>query len=152
VAYLLDGVIHQDPYNSLSLPLPFPDAFQEFKVETSAVPAQYGFHATATVTAVTQSGTNESHGDLFEFLRSGDLNARDFFAATRDTLKRNQFGGTIGGPVQKDKLFFFCGYQRTSPRSDRLCSHGRDGVGRLQRDRGSTERSQRSNGPDLVPE
>ena len=118
VAYLLDGVIHQDPYNSLSLPLPFPDALQEFKVETSAVPAQYGYHATATVNAVTKSGTNEFHGDLFEFLRNGDLNARDFFALTRDTLKRNQFGGTIGGRVKKDKLFFFGGYQRTSLRSD----------------------------------
>src|SRR6516162_8951972 len=118
VAYLLDGVIHQDPYNSLSLPLPFPDALQEFKVETSAVPAQYGYHATATVNAVTKSGTNEYHGDLFEYLRNGDLNARDFFASSRDTLKRNQWGGTVGGAVKKDKLFFFAGYQRTSLRSD----------------------------------
>src|ERR1700687_1131297 len=79
VSYLLDGSIWQDPYNSLSLPLPFPDALQEFKVETSAMPAQYGFHATATVNAVTKSGTNEFHGDLFEFVRNGDLNANDFF-------------------------------------------------------------------------
>jgi len=118
VSYLLDGTIWQDPYNSLSLPLPFPDALQEFKVETSAAPAQYGFHATATVNAVTKSGTNEFHGDLFEFIRNGDLNARDFFAAKRDTLKRNQFGCVIGGPVKKDKLFFFGAYQRTSLRSD----------------------------------
>jgi hypothetical protein len=118
VSYLLDGSIWQDPYNSLSLPLPFPDALQEFKVETSAMPAQYGFHATATVNAVTKSGTNEFHGDLFEFVRNGDLNARDFFATKRDTLKRNQFGGVIGGPIKKDKLFFFGGYQRTSLRSD----------------------------------
>jgi hypothetical protein len=118
VAYLLDGVIHQDPYNSLSLPLPFPDALQEFKVETSSVPAQYGYHATATVNAVTKSGTNGYHGDLFEYVRNGDLNARDFFALKRDTLKRNQFGGTVGGPIKKDKLFFFGGYQRTSLRSD----------------------------------
>ncbi|MBV9503492.1 MAG: TonB-dependent receptor, partial [Acidobacteriia bacterium] len=118
VAYSLDGIIHQDPYNNLSLPLPFPDALQEFKVETSAIPAQYGYHSTAVVNAVTKSGTNQFHGDLFEFLRNGDLNARDFFAAQRDTLKRNQFGGTIGGPIRKDKLFFFGGYQRTSLRSD----------------------------------
>ena len=101
MAYLLDGSIWQDPYNSLSLPLPFPDALQEFKVETSALPAQYGFHATATVNAVTKSGTNEFHGDLFEFLRNGDLNARDVFAPQRDTLKRNQFGGIVGGPFKK---------------------------------------------------
>ena len=118
MTYLLDGANYQDPYNSASLPLPFPDALQEFKVETSALPAQYGFHAAAAVNAVTKSGTNEFHGDLFEFLRNGDLNARDFFAKARDTLKRNQFGGTIGGPIKKDKLFFFGGYQRTSQRSD----------------------------------
>src|ERR1017187_1866288 len=120
-AYLLDGVMWQDPYNNLSLPLPFPDALQEFKVETSAAPAQYGFHAGATVNAVTKSGTNEYHGDLFEFVRNGDLNARDFFAPTRDTYKRNQFGGVVGGPVLprfRNKLFFFGGFQRTSLRSD----------------------------------
>jgi hypothetical protein len=121
VSYLLDGTLYQDPYNNLSLPLPFPDALQEFKVETSALPAQYGYHSGASVNAVTKSGTNEYHGDLFEFIRNGDFNARDFFATARDTLKRNQFGGTVGGPVLprfKDKLFFFGGYQRTSQRSD----------------------------------
>jgi hypothetical protein len=118
VSYLLDGSIWQDPYNSLSLPLPFPDALQEFKVETSAMPAQYGFHSTATVNAVTKSGTNQFHGDAFEFLRNGILNARDAFALKRDTYKRNQFGGTIGGPIKTDKLFIFGGYQRTSLRSD----------------------------------
>ena len=118
LTYLLDGANYQDPYNNLSLPLPFPDALQEFKVETSALPAQYGFHAAAAVNAVTKSGTNSFHGDAFEFLRNGDFNARDFFAATRDTLRRNQFGGTAGGPIKKDKLFFFAGYQRTSQRSD----------------------------------
>src|SRR5205823_4138154 len=90
VSYLLDGSIWQDPYNSLSMPLPFPDALQEFKVETSAMPAQYGFHATATVNAVTRSGSNEFHGDVFEFVRNGIFNARDAFAVKRDTLKRNQ--------------------------------------------------------------
>ena len=122
VAYSLDGVVHQDPYNNLSLPLPFPDAVQEFKVEWNAIPPQYGFHSTATVNAVTKSGTNQLHGDLFEFLRNGDLNANDYFnnakGLPRDTLKRNQFGGSIGGPIRRDKVFFFGGYQRTSLRSD----------------------------------
>lgn len=116
--YSLDGTIFQDPYNNLSLPLPFPDALQEFKVETSALPAQYGYHSSAAVNGVTKSGSNQFHGDLFEFVRNGDLNARDFFALKRDTLKRNQYGGVIGGPIIKDKLFFFFGYQRTSVRSD----------------------------------
>src|SRR5438309_606308 len=118
VSYLLDGSIWQDPYNSLSMPLPFPDALQEFKVETSAMQAQYGFHATATVNVVTRSGSNEFHGDLFEFVRNYKFNACDAFAKQRDTYKRNQFGGVIGGPILRDKLFFFGGYQRTSLRSD----------------------------------
>ncbi|PWU09459.1 MAG: TonB-dependent receptor [Terriglobia bacterium] len=116
--YALDGANHNDAYNGLNLPLPFPDALQEFKVETSALPAQYGLHSTAAINAVTKSGTNQFHGDLFEFLRNGDLNTRDYFAPTRDSLKRNQFGGTIGGPIRKDKLFFFAGYQGTEQKSD----------------------------------
>ena len=117
-SYLLDGANHNDVMNNLNLPLPFPDALQEFKVETSALPAQYGMHSGAAINAVTKSGTNAFHGDLFEFVRNGDFNARNFFASARDTLKRNQWGGTIGGPILKDKLFFFAGYQRTSQRSD----------------------------------
>src|SRR5262245_30777329 len=116
--FLLDGANHNDAHNNLNLPLPFPDALQEFKVETSALPAQYGIHGAATVNAVTKSGTNQFHGDLFEFLRNGVFNARNFFAAKRDTLKRSQFGGTIGGPIRKDKLFFFGGYQGTIQKSD----------------------------------
>ena len=117
ITYLLDGGNHNDAFNNLNLPLPFPDALQEFKVETSALPAQYGYHSSAAVNAVTKSGTNEFHGDMFDFLRNGDLNARNFFATSRDTLKRNQFGGVIGGPVKKDKLFFFLGYQGTVQKS-----------------------------------
>src|SRR5438128_485113 len=117
-AYNFDGVAHNDAYNSLNLPLPFPDALQEFKVESSAVPAQYGVHASAHVNVVTKSGTNELHGNLFEFVRNGIFNARDFFAPTRDTLKRNQFGGTLGCAIVKNKLFFFGGYQGTIQRSD----------------------------------
>ncbi len=118
ITYLLDGANHNDPFNNLNQPIPFPDALQEFKVETSALPAQYGYHAAAAVNAVTKSGTNGFHGDAFEFLRNGDLNARNFFAVSRDTLKRNQFGGTLGGPIRTNKLFFFLGYQGTIQRSD----------------------------------
>ncbi len=124
VSYQLDGTVYQDPYNSLALPLPFPDALQEFKVETSVLQPQYGFHAGASVNAVTKSGTNEFHGNVFEFLRNGALNARDFFATKRDTLKRNQFGGVLGGPIIKDKLFFFGGYQATVQRSDPIFNFG----------------------------
>jgi hypothetical protein len=117
-AYNFDGVAHNDAYNSLNLPLPFPDALQEFKVESSALPAQYGVHASANVNVVTKSGTNELHGNAFEFVRNGIFNARDFFAPKRDTLKRNQFGGVVGGAIIKNKLFFFGGYQGTIQRSE----------------------------------
>lgn len=115
--YLMDGGTHNDVFNNLNLPLPFPDAIQEFKVETSALPAEYGQHSAGAVNVVTKSGSNEIHGDAFEFVRNGDFNARDFFAPVSDNLKRNQFGGTVGGPIEKNKLFFFFGYQGTMIRS-----------------------------------
>ncbi len=114
--YTLDGGMHNDVYANYGLPLPFPDALQEFKVETSSLPAQYGFHSGGAVNAVTRSGTNDFHGSLFEFVRNYGLNARNFFAPTRDGLKRNQYGGTIGGPIKKNKIFFFAGYQGTITR------------------------------------
>jgi hypothetical protein len=115
--YFLDGGTHNDPENSLNLPLPFPDALQEFKVETSGVPAQYGHHAAGTVNGVTKSGTNSFHGDVFEFLRNGAMNARNAYSLSNDGLKRNQFGGVIGGPIIKNKLFFFGGEQTTTLRA-----------------------------------
>jgi hypothetical protein len=118
MSYLLDGGTHNDPFNNLNLPIPFPDALQEFKVETSALPARYGQHASAAVNTVTKSGTNQMHGDLFEFVRNYKFNARDYFATQRDSLKRNQYGGTIGGPIMHDKLFYFAGYQGTIERSN----------------------------------
>jgi Carboxypeptidase regulatory-like domain/TonB dependent receptor-like, beta-barrel len=118
LTYQLDGGNHNDPFNNLNLPLPFPDALQEFKVETSSLTAQYGLHSAGSVRAVTKSGTNELHGDLFEFVRNKVFNARNAFARERDGLKRNQFGGVVGGPILKDKLFFFAGYQRTTVRSE----------------------------------
>src|SRR3989475_3285895 len=117
-AYNCAGVAHNDAYNSLNLPLPFTDDLQEFKVESSALQAQYGVHASANVNVVTKSGTNDLHGDAFEFVRNGIFNARNSFAPKRDTLKRNQFGGTLGGAIVKNKLFFFGGYQGTIQRSE----------------------------------
>jgi len=118
VAYALDGASHSNFYDATGMPLPFPDALQEFKVATSTQDAQQGVHSGAAVNGVTKSGTNEFHGDLFEFVRNGKFNARNFFATKRDSLKRNQFGGTIGGPIKKDKVFFFAGYQGTTIRQD----------------------------------
>ena len=107
VAYILDGANHQNFINSTNMPMPFPDALQEFKVETSGLGAQHGKET--AVNSVTKSGTNEFHGDVFEFLRNDLFNARNYFAVVGSTLKRNQFGGTIGGAIKPNKLFFFAG-------------------------------------------
>ena len=116
VYYALDGAPHLSMYDATNMPLPFPDALQEFKVETSSQEAQAGTHAGAQVNSVTKGGTNSFHGDLFEFFRNGNLNARNFFSPSQDTLKRNQFGGVIGGPIKRNRMFFFAGYQGTTLR------------------------------------
>src|SRR5207302_4113211 len=97
---------------------PFPDALQEFKVETSTLSASSGMYSGAAVNAVTKSGTNDFHGDLFEFVRNDLFNGRNYFATKNSTLKRNQFGGTGGGPIIRNKVFFFGGYQGTTIRQD----------------------------------
>jgi Carboxypeptidase regulatory-like domain len=117
INYTLDGGNHNNPGGNGSMVLPFPDALQEFKVETSATSAQNGLTSAGNVSLVTKSGTNEVHGDAFEFVRNGSFNARNSFALRRDTLKRNQFGGTVGGPIRHNKLFFFGGYQGTTLRT-----------------------------------
>ena len=117
-AYLLDGGDNTDAMSNVNLPFPFPDALEEFSVETSAVSSRFGIHPGATVNVVTKSGSNAFHGDLFEYLRNYHMNARNFFALHRDSLKRNQFGGTAGGKIIRDRLFFFGGYQGTRNRSD----------------------------------
>lgn len=115
VSFVLDGASHNNPEYNLPYAVPFPDALQELKVDTIAIGAGSGaFHSAGIVTMATKSGTNSFHGDLFEFVRNATFNARDPFATTPDTLKRNQFGGTIGGPIKKDKLFFFAAYQGTT--------------------------------------
>jgi hypothetical protein len=121
VAYQLDGAMHNNPQNNANLPLPFPDALQEFSVATSGLSAQNGMHSGASVNAVTKSGTNSFHGNAFEFLRDHRFNGRNPFAAIGpdgkrldDGLKRNQFGGTLGGPIARDRMFFFGAYQGTA--------------------------------------
>ncbi len=127
VNYLLDGGDNNDSFSNVNLPIPFPDAVQEFSVQTNALQAQFGLHPGGVVNVVTKSGTNGFHGDVFEFLRNYELNARPKGLTTlagsisqpsRDSLKRNQFGGTAGGKIIRDKLFFFGGYQQTVQRSN----------------------------------
>jgi len=126
-SFRLDGANNNDIYTNVNQPFPFPDAVQEFSVQTSNYSARYGGNAGGVVNIVTKSGTNGLHGNLFEFNRNAVFNARAFFAASRDQLKRNQFGGTVGGPVVlprayngKNKTFFFFGYQGTRIRNTGL--------------------------------
>jgi carboxypeptidase family protein len=91
--------------------LPSIDAIQEFKVLTYNYSAEYGTRAGPTVLVTTKSGSNDFHGSLFEFFRNTDLDARSFFASYTEQFNLNQFGGSLGGPIQKDKTFFFADYQ-----------------------------------------
>ncbi len=117
IGYNLDGANNEDLMSNTNDPFPFPDALQEFSVQTNSFDAQYGNNAGAVVNVVTKSGTNAWHGDLFEFVRNRAFNARNFFADKKDPLKRNQFGGTIGGPIHKNTSFIFFGWQKTIIRS-----------------------------------
>ncbi len=117
VNYALDGAFHNDTYTNVALAFPNPDALQEFSVQTNNFSAEHGRSAGAIVNAVTRSGGNQFHGSVFEFHRNEALNARNFFATGSDGLKRHQFGGTIGGPILRDKLFFFFSHQETRERS-----------------------------------
>lgn len=117
--FLLDGGNNVDEQTNVNDPFPFPDALQEFSVQTTNYDAEFGQSAGAVVNIVTKAGTNRFHGDAFEFLRNGYFDARPYFATKADTLHRNQFGGVIGGPLiiphlsrGKTTQFFF-GYQRT---------------------------------------
>ncbi len=114
--YVLDGGTNTDTFTNSNLPFPFPDALREFSVESNSLPARNGLHPGGLINAVTNSGTNQWHGTAFEFLRNNIINATNFFSTQKDSLKRNQFGGTLGGKVVTDKLFFFGGFQGTRNR------------------------------------
>jgi hypothetical protein len=122
--FLLDGVDNNDPYINQYVALPSVDAIQEFKVQSSDYSAEYGRTGGAQINVVLKSGTNAFHGTLFEYFRNRNLDAKNYFDFPNCTvtsvpgecggipaLQRNQFGGTLGGPVVKDKTFFFVSYE-----------------------------------------
>jgi len=111
--YTLDGGDNEDTLQNTGMPFPFPDAVQEFSVETSNPAAEFGRSSGGSVNIVTKSGTNSYHGDAFWFVRNTAFDANDFFSRSPDELKQNQGGVTFGGPIIKDRLFFFAGYQQT---------------------------------------
>jgi hypothetical protein len=116
VSYQLDGITHMNNYFQTASPFPNPDATQEFRVITNNFDAQYGYTSGSIVQVATRSGTNQWHGTGFDFLRNNVLNAADYFTRQIDPLKRNQFGGSIGGPIIRDKLFIFGNVQITRER------------------------------------
>jgi hypothetical protein len=115
VTYLLDGGINNDLLGNEVVYNPNPDAVAEFRILTSNYTAEYGRNGAGVVSVVTKSGTNDFHGSAFEFVRNTDFDADPYFnkqaGLPRNNLKRNQFGGTFGGPIVKNRLFFFTSYQ-----------------------------------------
>ncbi len=114
--FYVDGVPSNAPANNLNSYVPAQDVVEEFKVVTNNVPAEYGNYAGGVINLTTKSGSNAFHGSGYEYFRNRHLNANDYFAnrsgTDRPHLVQNQFGGTFGGPVRKDKTFFFFGYER----------------------------------------
>jgi hypothetical protein len=114
--FLLDGVDNNDLAINLFSVSPSVDSIQEFKLQSSTYSAEYGKQAGAQINVTTKSGTNSIHGTLFEFIRNDNLDAKNFFdkpSAPTPEFKRNQFGGSIGGPIAKDKTFWFANYDGT---------------------------------------
>jgi hypothetical protein len=112
VSYYLDGGINMTGLRNTGNILPNPDAIQEYRVETSNYDAEYGKMSSGVITVITKSGTNAYHGELFDFWRTDALNAAPWNSSVgTPPLRRQQFGGTFGGPIRKDKTFFFGSYQ-----------------------------------------
>ncbi len=109
--YLLDGIDNNDETTNQPSHTPILDGVREFKVLTGTYSAEYGRQAGGQVIVTTKSGTNDFHGSAYEFHRNSVFDARNFFAPTKPSFRRNQFGGVIGGPIRKDRTFFFGGYE-----------------------------------------
>jgi hypothetical protein len=112
-AFIVNGSDVEEDVNMGTAIVPTLDSIAEFRILTSDFDAEYGEFTGGQINVVTKSGTNQLHGDAFEFLRNTDFDARNFFSPTRGAFDQNQFGGTLGGPIRKNKIFFFADYQGT---------------------------------------
>jgi len=112
-AFLVNGADVEEDVNSGTAIVPNLDSIDEFRILISNFDAQYGGYSGGQIKVITKTGTNRFHGSAFDFLRNTDLDARNYFSQTRGDFHQNQYGGTIGGPIRKDKLFFFADYQGT---------------------------------------
>src|SRR5208282_2216844 len=115
-AFIVNGSDSEEDVNMGTAIIPNLDSIAEFRILTSNFDAEYGEFSGGQINVITKSGSNAFHGDLFEFLRNTDLDARNYFSPTRGTFIQNQFGGTIGGPIRRNKIFFFADYQGTRQR------------------------------------
>ena len=111
--FSMNGSDVEEDVNAGTAVIPNLDSISEFRIITSNFDAEYGEFSGGQISVVTKSGTNNYHGNVFEFLRNTDLDARNYFSPTRGAFRQNQFGGTFGGPIRKSKLFFFLDYQGT---------------------------------------
>ena len=118
LTFLIDGADNTDFLGNNIVVSPNPDAVQEFKILTNNYDAEFGRSSGGIVNQVVKSGSNQLHGSAFEFIRNDVLNARDFFLTQRPSFKRNVFGGTVGAPIKKDKLFIFGAYQGARRREE----------------------------------
>ena len=109
----VNGSDVEEDVNAGTAVIPNLDSIAEFRIITSNFDAEYGEYSGGQINAITKSGDNAFHGNVFEFLRNTDLDARNYFSPTRGVFRQNQFGGTFGGPIRHDKLFFFVDYQGT---------------------------------------
>jgi Carboxypeptidase regulatory-like domain len=109
----IEGIFNREPQNAYIGVVPPIEAIQEVQVYAGKYDAEYGFSGSAVINVVTKSGTNEFHGSAFEYLRNNATDANNYFASSSAPFRRNQFGGAIGGPILKNKLFFFTDYQGT---------------------------------------
>jgi Carboxypeptidase regulatory-like domain len=115
-AFIVNGSDSEEDVNMGTAIIPNLDSIAEFRILTSNFDAEYGEFSGGQINVITKSGSNAFHGDLFEFLRNTDLDARNYFSPTRGTFIQNQFGGTFGGPIRRNKIFFFSDYQGTRQR------------------------------------
>jgi hypothetical protein len=115
-AFIVNGSDSEEDVNMGTAIIPNLDSIAEFRILTSNFDAEYGEFSGGQINVITKSGSNSFHGDLFEFLRNTDLDARNYFSPTRGTFIQNQFGGTVGGPIKRNKIFFFSDYQGTRQR------------------------------------
>jgi hypothetical protein len=115
-AFIVNGSDSEEDVNMGTAIIPNLDSIDEFRILTSNFDAEYGEFSGGQINVITKSGGNAWHGDLFEFLRNTDLDARNYFSPTRGTFIQNQFGGTFGGPIRRNRIFFFSDYQGTRQR------------------------------------